>query len=625
MPPSKHGVLWTVAALATALAGVAPAAARSDTGPATPTPHHDGPFVWADPPPAVPPASAPSAARPRQAARVADPLALHSLAGSAHTVFIDFNGHVVSGTAWNDQGVASGPTPGWDPAGNGAAVLSASEQAAVVEVWTRVAEDFAPFDVDVTTADPGADALTRTGPADPTYGVRVLVSTDPAARSAIDGCAGTCSGVAFNDVFDTPVEHARHQIAWVFPQALVDDAKFVAETVSHEVGHTLGLDHDDRSGDADAGYYSGHTPWAPIMGSAHAQPVSQWSRGSFAGSLNPEDDLAIIASSGIPLRADEGSTLPAPGVTSYITSAADLDTYVLEDCAGAVQVDADVATVGADLDVELRLLTSDNALLAQADPLSAASERTATGLDALLSHTVDATPRDYRLVVDGTGRDGTTPTTGYDDYGSVGAYRLSVSGCGIADGAPGAPGVPTVTFAGTTAQVSWTAPAVSGDSPVTSYDVSVDGAVRTRVSSTQAAVAGLVRGRSYDFSVAAVNAQGVGLAATRTASVPVAKPGAPRIGRATSGAPGGTVTAAVAWSPPVSNGGAAVSAYQLTVYRLDRRGRVVSTVTSGTLSGTIGRAEVRFTRAGTYRFAVRARNVAGWGPLSARSTAVLGR
>ncbi len=51
-------------------------------------------------------------------------------------------------------------------------------------------------------------------------------------------------------MFDLTSDHARYQPAWVFPQALgPDDAKFVAEAVSHEVGHAFGLDHDDRSGD----------------------------------------------------------------------------------------------------------------------------------------------------------------------------------------------------------------------------------------------------------------------------------------------------------------------------------------------------------------------------------------
>ena len=54
----------------------------------------------------------------------------------------------------------------------------------------------------------------------------------------------------------------------------------MAETISHEVGHMLGLSHD---GVAFSAYYRGHTAggtsWAPIMGNAFDRDVTQWSRG----------------------------------------------------------------------------------------------------------------------------------------------------------------------------------------------------------------------------------------------------------------------------------------------------------------------------------------------------------
>ena len=41
------------------------------------------------------------------------------------------------------------------------AAFSEAELDVVQEVWARVAEDYAPFDVDVTTEDPGTAALVR--------------------------------------------------------------------------------------------------------------------------------------------------------------------------------------------------------------------------------------------------------------------------------------------------------------------------------------------------------------------------------------------------------------------------------------------------------------------------------
>lgn len=630
MPPSPHGLLCSAALTVAVLSGVAPAAATesSDVTSSSPAPAPAAHHVWADAPPTVPPtASGRPSALPEAALRAAagDVLALRSLPGSQRTIYLDFDGGVVSGTTWNDQGVPSTGTPGWDLSGDGIAVLSTTEKNAIAEIWARVAEDFAPFDVDVTTADPGADAITRSGPLDQVYGTRVMITRDAVARSAIDMCLSTCGGVAANDTFDLPVDHAKYQPAWVFPQALSNDPKYVAEAVSHEVGHTFGLSHDDRAGDADDGYYSGHAGWAPIMGSAYAQPVTQWSRGSYAGATNKEDDLAMIAAAGAPLRADEGLTLPVPGQVSFISGPADVDVYQLRGCAGAVSVDAAVADVGPDLDVELRLLRLDESLLSVADPLSQVTGRTATGLGAMLLHTLPTEPSDYLLLVDGSGRDGTTPTTGYDDYGSVGAYRLRVAGCGIAAGSPGAPGVPSVTFSGTTATVSWTAPSATGSSPVSGYDVLVDGVKRATVTGLRTSVTGLVKGRTYQFQVAARNTAGAGVLATRTAVVPASVPGAPRIVKATSGAPGGAVTASVTWAPPLDLGGSALTQYRLTVYRLDSRGRVLDVITTAPVAASMTSAELRMPRAGLYQFAGAARNRVGWGPISAKSVKVTAR
>ena len=133
-----------------------------------------------------------------------------------------------------------GDHPAWDPAGDGPA-FSDGERAKVQQVWAMVAEDYAPFDVDVTTQDPGAAGMVRSSSSDTVYGTRVLVtpSDDPFAKI----CSRACGGVAYIGVFDR--RRARYyQPAWVFPQALGNDPKNIAEAASHEAGHNLGLDHD---------------------------------------------------------------------------------------------------------------------------------------------------------------------------------------------------------------------------------------------------------------------------------------------------------------------------------------------------------------------------------------------
>jgi hypothetical protein len=74
---------------------------------------------------------------------------------SPRTLYLDFDGHETNDLLWADAGATlpwvSAP---FDTDGNPGS-LSAAEQAVIAEVWQRVSEDFAPFDVNVTTTDPG--------------------------------------------------------------------------------------------------------------------------------------------------------------------------------------------------------------------------------------------------------------------------------------------------------------------------------------------------------------------------------------------------------------------------------------------------------------------------------------
>ena len=79
---------------------------------------------------------------------------LHSRPGAPNVVYLDFTGHTVTGTAWN--GLA-----GTDPLvarpfdlDGSPSTFGATELAAIAEIWARVAEDYAPFNIDVTTEEP---------------------------------------------------------------------------------------------------------------------------------------------------------------------------------------------------------------------------------------------------------------------------------------------------------------------------------------------------------------------------------------------------------------------------------------------------------------------------------------
>jgi FtsP/CotA-like multicopper oxidase with cupredoxin domain len=200
-------------------------------------------------------------------------------------------------------------------------------------------------------------------------------------------------------------------------------------------------------------------------------------------------------------------------------------------------------------------------------------------------------------------------------------------------GVPGTPVIGAATAGTTSALARWTAPA-DGGSAITSYTVRVvNASTFAQVGKLRAAtptatslnVVGLQAGIAVRFQVLAKNATGSSAYSARSnAVIPRTVPGAAVIGAAQSGAAGGSVTAFARWTPPASNGGAAIDGYVVYALRVNSAGTVLSTVTSRVQAATV-RSLTMVLPAGSYRFVVRARNVAGLGPSSARSNMVSAR
>ncbi len=327
---------------------------------------------------------------------------LHSNLGASHTIYLDFDGHVTSGTSWNTSfnGGQDIVTPAYDLDGNKAS-FSDAELQRIQYIWQRVAEDFMPFDVDVTTDDPAIDALIKSGSSDSDWGVRVAIG-----GSSTEWYGNTAGGVAYTGSFnwssDTPV--------FVFTAQLGGGAeKPTAEAISHETGHALGLSHDGRT-DPSETYYRGHgtgdTGWAPIMGSSYYKNLTQWSQGEYLNANNSQDDLAIITSNnGFDYRVDDfGDTnsqaalLSADGSTLYgsgiIERTTDVDVFTFNTSGGDLTLQVDPADRGPNLDILASLYDGVGTLVASSNPIGY--------LNATINATVAA--GQYYLHVSGCGR-----------------------------------------------------------------------------------------------------------------------------------------------------------------------------------------------------------------------------
>ena len=127
---------------------------------------------------------------------------------------------------------------------------------------------------------------------------------------------------------------------------------------------------------------------------------------------------------------------------------------------------------------------------------------------------------------------------------------------------PSAPLTVSATAGNGQAAISFSPPADNGGSIVTGYTVTtLPDNKTTSGTTTPITVTGLTNGNTYTFTVSATNAAGIGLSSLPSNSVtPAAPPGAPIIVSANSG----NASATIIFTPPIINGGSAVTSYTVT-------------------------------------------------------------
>jgi PKD repeat protein len=348
---------------------------------------------------------------------------LHSRPGAKRTIYLNFVGATLTGTAWNTSTRPTITALPFDLDGVPYS-FSTAELERIQYIWKRVAEDYSAFDVDVTTEPPPADRLTRSSSSDDTFGTTVLITK----RANVYDCS--CGGVAYLTAFDDTTEF--YKPALVFYDALGSgNEKYVADAISHEAGHNVGLSHD---GTSTAGYYQGHgsgaTGWAPIMGVGYYQQLVQWSKGEYADANNKQDDYVVMQNTGLPIRPDDhGNTTAtatplasstANGITTVsgsgvIERPADVDVFSFVAGAGSASITVSPAPRGPKLDILATLRDAAGNVLATSNPVDSLPATLAANLPA---------PGTYFVTVDGVGK-GDPLATGYTDYGSIGQYTIS--------------------------------------------------------------------------------------------------------------------------------------------------------------------------------------------------------
>ncbi|HVJ68657.1 MAG TPA: SdrD B-like domain-containing protein [Caulifigura sp.] len=356
---------------------------------------------------------------------------LASRPGATKTIFLDFDGHTTSRTYWNSNYTRGRDivTPAYSIDGDDS-TFSDVELATIQCIWQRVAEDFAPFDINVTTAEPASEDLRKYGTGDDRWGMRVNIG-----GSYMDWLYRAAGGIAVRSSFG----QSRDLGVFVFTEHRLGEEKYTADSISHEVGHTLGLAHKGGPGTA---YYSGHgageTGWAPLMGAAYNRPLSQWSKGEYPGATNRADELKIITTGkGVNYRPDDfgnsrfdATALPIQSLDGDVRQVSfggvierntDQDWFVFATTGGSLSLDFLPISRGANLDVLAGLYSADGDLIATSNP----ADRISASLNLELPAGV------YYVMVDGVGARGLAD--GYSDYGSLGQYTIrgTIAGSGV--------------------------------------------------------------------------------------------------------------------------------------------------------------------------------------------------
>jgi hypothetical protein len=356
---------------------------------------------------------------------------LSSLPSSPYKIYLDFTGATINSWAGFSPGTLTPYDQDGDPT-----TFSPSEIQSIDQIWARVAENYSPFNVDVTTIDPGNYGTNKA--------VRIVIS---GSGSWYGTPAGGISQVG--SFHDTNINANTNGTVFVFPGWLANGtAKYVGIAASHEAGHAFGLVHQStyngnvKTAEYGPGTWPGDpnhpfsTPGtgykSPIMGLGYYADRALWWYGQSSTSANIyQDDVSIISANVFGYRpinpnvsigtalsfADTTGNIAAAGIIRKTT---DQYYYSFTTPGGPANINMDVArfvdsngspSVIGMLDSKLQLFDSSGNLIMSAGTAAAPSNPI---LDASLSMSLSGGV--YYVAAESIG-----------NYGDIGQFTMNGS------------------------------------------------------------------------------------------------------------------------------------------------------------------------------------------------------
>jgi hypothetical protein len=197
---------------------------------------------------------------------------LNSYSPASATVYLEFAGAEVDGTIWNEQGKIF-------------AAPSGLTTASITWIHQLIAEHFTLFNLNITTDS----SVYERAPV--RQRIRIIITPEGSWYGQVSGISAVGSFV-WGD--DTP--------AWVFTNALGNNPVFIAAAATHQIGHTLGLQHQslyDAYGvmisELSGGENNILSNDAPLMGVPFYKEAD-WKNGHPSTSADAtQNDTAVIA------------------------------------------------------------------------------------------------------------------------------------------------------------------------------------------------------------------------------------------------------------------------------------------------------------------------------------------